>query len=1273
MEASSKIRAAFFEAMFEASPLAIVVLDRDGRVSSWSPAAQRIFGWSESEVLGQRLPYVPDDKHGEFLAVLERELAGEFLDGIEIRCQRKDRTPIDIRLWTAPLRDASGRVTDVLGILEDVTDRQRAEAARRESDAQRDAVLQNLPVVLYRAQASGPSAGMWVSENVERLTGFPAARFTAEPSFWASRLHPEDRDEVFTAQESQESGLLAWLYRWQCADGTYRWFLDQACLRTGHGESPPEYVGTWFDITERKQAEILVHAQQDLALALASTSTLEEGLRCCLDTACEVALLDAGGFYLLDEQTGALDLRIHRGLSPAFVRSVAGYGPESPHAHLLMAGKPVYVAHRNLGLPLSEAEQQEALRFLAIIPVLNEGRALGCMIVASHVVDNISDTARDALEAISAQIGHAIVRLKTEEALRKSDERFRRLVANTDTGFVVIDDAGVVLEANEPYMRLAGRGRMEEIIGHSVIEWTVPEEREHNAAAVALCARQGQIQDFETVYRHKDGRQVHVLINAVVEQRVGATGIVSYCRDITERKETEAALVLQKNQLDAIRAVTMELTQTLELAPLLDLIHRRAVELVGVRSGVLYLWDEATQVLESSVRYGYFLDLPAARLRMGEGVAGAVAERRDGLLVNDFRTSPYLTPWSVDHTSDTAVLAEPLLYQGRLLGVISLSNIQMPERVFTRADQDLLQLFAAQAAIAIQNAELYQAADRERRTIETMADLARGLNTSLDLDTILQRVAEGARDLTGAELAHLALWDADTDAMVFRYGAGAGYEQYTNHRIEPGKGVGGKVLATGEPFRTANYAEEPRITKDYLAVTLSEGVVAELAVPIRIEGRTEGLLFVDNRSARPFTEHDERTLQQLADHAALAIRNARLHATAVRRAKQFATLNTVMRAMTTELDPLLAAQRILDAVEVLIPNAAVLLFDLPEGTQALRVVASVGLRDADGARSLSLRVGEGLAGIAAATGQPVVSTGVSWDARFVKRSWAAREGLVSGIVLPLVFSNRVTGTLAVFLRRLHTFPKEEVDVLQALASQSANTLENARLFEQVDLAREHLLDLTQRVVSAQEEERGRLSRELHDEAGQALTSLRISLGLIHDDLPTDAASLRQRLHDTMKLTESITDQLRFLAQALRPPGLEVAGLDSTLESLCREFHRRTHVPVEYAGAELPLVPDSVGIHLYRFLQEALTNVGKHAQAHRVRVALAYDSEMLSLSVEDDGVGFDVASKLGRKSQEGIGLIGMQERLDLLKGRLEITSQPGHGTRLLAKVPWRAAT
>jgi PAS domain S-box-containing protein len=984
--------AAFFEAMFQASPLAIVALDREGRIIMWNRAAQRIFGWSESEVLGRRPPYVPDHKQSDFLALRERELTGEFLDGVELRRQRKDGTPVDVRLWTAPLRDADGRVTDVLGMLEDITAQRRAEAALREGEEQRGLVLQSAPVVLYRAQASGSFAGMWVSENVERLTGFPAARFAAEPSFWASRLHPEDRDDVFKPmQETREGALLTWQYRWQCADGTYRWFLDQACLRTGHGENPPEYVGTWLDITERKRAE--------------------------------------------------------------------------------------------------------------------------------------------------------------------------------------------------------------------------------------------------------------------------------------------AALALRTKQLEAIRAVAMELTQTLELAPLLQLILERATELLGVRSGVLYRWEETAQELVASVRYGPSDVNPPVRLRPGEGVAGAVAERRDGLLVNDFRTSPYATPWFLEHTTHTAVLAEPLLSQARLYGVIVLSNFQMPNWVFSDEAHGLLRLFAAEAAIAIQNAELFQEAKRERDALEVVASLAQGISASLDLDAILQKVAEGARELTGADLAYIALRDEATGALVFRHGAGLQYEVFKSLRIEPGKGVGGLVLATGEPFRTAHYVQDPRFTKDYLAATLSEGVVAELAVPISTKGRIEGLLFVSNRSARAFTGRDERTLRQMANHAAVAIRNAQLHEVAVRRARQFEALNTVTHAVLTELHPRSVAprtQRVLEGVQILFPDAAGMLLEQPGDAGAFRVAASLGLRRSPSDESFRLRPGEGLAGIAMATRRPVVSDDLASDPRFVSRAWAASEGVVAGMVLPLVCGDRVTGVLGVFLRRPHTFTNDEVNLLQAFAAQCAVGLENARLFEQVYVGREQLLNLTQRVVAVQEEERSRLARELHDEAGQALTALRISLDLVHEDLPADAVALRRRMGDASRLTESIMEQVRRLAQALRPPTLKTLGLHAALEGYCRDYSRRTGVAVTYKGRDLPGLPDNMGIHLYRLVQEALTNVGKYAQVDRARVTLGVEDGAISLSVEDNGAGFDASAAQRAASPKHLGLIGMRERIDQLGGRLEITSQVGQGTRILARVPWKGA-
>jgi signal transduction histidine kinase len=228
--------------------------------------------------------------------------------------------------------------------------------------------------------------------------------------------------------------------------------------------------------------------------------------------------------------------------------------------------------------------------------------------------------------------------------------------------------------------------------------------------------------------------------------------------------------------------------------------------------------------------------------------------------------------------------------------------------------------------------------------------------------------------------------------------------------------------------------------------------------------------------------------------------------------------------------------------------------------------------------------------------------------------------------------------------------------------------ERKRVFEQVRAGRERLAWLTQQVVSAQEEERQRLSRELHDEAGQALTALKISLELIQSDLPEEADSLRHRLGEAVALSETTMEQIRLLAHDLRPPALDTVGLNYTLEDLCHDFAERTQLPVDYVGAELTVLPEAANICLYRFLQEALTNVTKHAQANQVRVALHCDAQTVSLSVEDDGKGFDEQAGMAT----GIGLLGMRERLEVLGGKLEIESRSGQGTRLTARIPLHEA-
>jgi signal transduction histidine kinase len=279
------------------------------------------------------------------------------------------------------------------------------------------------------------------------------------------------------------------------------------------------------------------------------------------------------------------------------------------------------------------------------------------------------------------------------------------------------------------------------------------------------------------------------------------------------------------------------------------------------------------------------------------------------------------------------------------------------------------------------------------------------------------------------------------------------------------------------------------------------------------------------------------------------------------------------------------------------------------------------------------------------------------------------EGLHSAISAPLLFQGKLIGSLNLRANTPGAFRAEHAEIVRHVADSLAIAIQNARLFDEVRAGRERLQVLSKRLIEAQETERRRVSRELHDEAGQSLTALKISLELMQADLLTESEKSHQSLQEAVALANETMERIRLLAQGLRPPELDVVGLDPTLEDYCRDFAVHTRLPIDYAGTELPALPDEVTICFYRVLQEALTNVAKHAHANHVWVALRCNADTLSLSVEDDGQGFDAQTAVSVSRQpQSIGLLGMRERLELLGGRLEIKSQPGQGTRLVAYAP-----
>jgi signal transduction histidine kinase len=227
------------------------------------------------------------------------------------------------------------------------------------------------------------------------------------------------------------------------------------------------------------------------------------------------------------------------------------------------------------------------------------------------------------------------------------------------------------------------------------------------------------------------------------------------------------------------------------------------------------------------------------------------------------------------------------------------------------------------------------------------------------------------------------------------------------------------------------------------------------------------------------------------------------------------------------------------------------------------------------------------------------------------------------------------------------------------------TITRLNRFHILQQQREDLREMSERLITAQEQERQRISRELHDDLGQALTTHMISLRNLQDDLSIPPEVLFERLQTLHDQSYEIFVKIRRLAQDLRPPILDALGLRVSMQTYCTEFTRRTHLPITFdVDDSVSNLPDIYNITLYRLLQEALNNIVKHAKATHSWVELSVEEDYIVLTIQDNGRGFD----LSNTQSSGMGLSSMNERVTIAGGILKISSTSELGTILSARFP-----
>jgi signal transduction histidine kinase len=541
-------------------------------------------------------------------------------------------------------------------------------------------------------------------------------------------------------------------------------------------------------------------------------------------------------------------------------------------------------------------------------------------------------------------------------------------------------------------------------------------------------------------------------------------------------------------------------------------------------------------------------------------------------------------------------------------------------------------------------------ADQHDR-LRALVDVGIALSSELSLDALLQRTLETAAELTGARYAALGVIDKTGQALERFLTAGIDEETHAAIGDLPrGRGILGVLIREAHPLRLHDIADDPR------SVGFPPNhppMKSFLGVPIVLRGIAYGNLYLTEKAGgREFTDEDQELSQLVAAQAAVAIENARLYESSTRWLRQLESLNEIGNALASELElePLLAlvARRLQELVD-----ARLVLIALPQG-ETLRVAAAEG-DGSYGVVGMELEFGRSKAGRVLERGRSERIDSVLDDPEIDQQA-TRRLGVHSALFVPLVVRGRTIGVVIAHDRQGHTpaFSEDDLRLAESLAERAAIA---------VDLSERVSRDAVRRAVDAQELERARLARELHDETGQALTS--ILLGLKPLEQAADSDEGREAVASVRELVVSTLQGVRRLAVELRPSALDDFGLVPAVERLADTFREQSglHVDFEAQLGEARL-PSEAETTLYRVIQEALTNIVKHADASRVSILLQRTGSDALAVVEDDGSGFD--PRFPR--DDALGLAGMRERLALAGGRLRIESTAGAGTTVVAEVP-----
>jgi GAF domain-containing protein len=596
-----------------------------------------------------------------------------------------------------------------------------------------------------------------------------------------------------------------------------------------------------------------------------------------------------------------------------------------------------------------------------------------------------------------------------------------------------------------------------------------------------------------------------------------------------------------------------------------------------------------------------------------------------------------------------AGLAAPIVVEGRLWGAIA---VGIRHGLFPAETEERMVGFTELVGTAIANAEgraqLEESRGELRRLAEEQAALRRVATLvarGLPSDEVFAAVTEEAGRLLHVSHAALSRYEPDDAARVVTavWSSGGAFLSVGHRASQGGRNVNTLVFETGRAARIDDYDDASGPAAE---AAREFGIRASVGVPIRVEGRLWGVMFVGSSREEPLPADTEARLAGFTELVGTAIANAEARVELRGFAEEQAALRRVATLVARAAPPEAVLAAVTEEAARLLQahHASMSRFE-PDG--AMRVAAAwgstfpIGTRVGLGGRNVNTQVFE--------TGRPARVDNYD-DATGAAAEGARTLGIRASVGVPISVEGRPWGVMFVASTRPEPLPPDTEARLAGFTELVGTAIANAEAQAALSASRT-------RIVVAADEARRRIERDLHDGAQQRLVALGFELRVAQSSLPLELPELRTQIGGIADEVTGVIDELREIARGIHPAILSEGGLGPALRTLAR----RAAVPVELDIRSDTRPARQIEVAAYYVVSEALTNTAKHAHASRAHVTVEQRDGLLHLSIRDDGVG-------GADPAGGTGLIGLRDRVQALGGSIDVSSPRAAGTTILAELP-----